>query len=412
MSTILVVKYLYSKNYRFAFFFGLALCIVFVFDYALIYWMQMFRALVKFYIPVYSFVLFTAALYGLCLLFSKAAERPWLKAAGALTILLVILIGAGMITASRSLDFDVNIFLEKLMQVTTWLSILLPIFMILNLVNEVRHQKVISISKNLFTYLMSLITFSTSLLAIFLAQNLIKERLLSQESSGVNQQEYSTAQLFEERTFTDKRGNKIRYRFMKPVNYDPKKKYPIVVCLHHGGAHGSENIRQVEGSEAPWLANYENKRKYPAFLFVPQCPKGRSWLDPIIASTVFEAMAALELEFSIDVKRRYVMGISGGGYGSWHFASVHPEMFAAAVPICGAGNTGFASKLVNVGIWAFHGENDALAPVSGSRDMIAGIKKAGGKPRYSEFPGAGHDIWKNVHSTPGLLDWLFANRRE
>ena len=45
-----------------------------------------------------------------------------------------------------------------------------------------------------------------------------------------------------------------------------------------------------------------------AFLFVPQCPRGYGWgglLDqPSVDSLVFEAMAALEKEYSIDTKRR------------------------------------------------------------------------------------------------------------
>ena len=87
-------------------------------------------------------------------------------------------------------------------------------------------------------------------------------------------------------------------------------------------------------------------------------------------------------------------------------------MFAAAIPVCGGGAPNYAQNMVDVAIWAFHGERDALAPVSGSRDMVAAIKKAGGKPRYTEFPGSGHDIAKQVNQTPGLLDWLFAQRRK
>jgi hypothetical protein len=46
-----------------------------------------------------------------------------------------------------------------------------------------------------------------------------------------------------------------------------------------------------------------------------------------------------------------------------------------------------------------------------SRDMIEGMKKAGGDPRYTEFPDAGHIISNQVNDTPGLLEWLFAQKR-
>ncbi len=51
-------------------------------------------------------------------------------------------------------------------------------------------------------------------------------------------------------------------------------------------------------------------------------------------------------------------------------------------------------------------------PVSGSRDMIAAIKKSGGHPKYTEFEGAGHDIWSYITNTPGVLEWLFQQKRE
>jgi hypothetical protein len=50
-------------------------------------------------------------------------------------------------------------------------------------------------------------------------------------------------------------------------------------------------------------------------------------------------------------------------------------------------------------------------PVSGSRDIIAAIRKAGGSPNYTEFKDKAHDIWTDVTGTPGLADWLFAQRR-
>ena len=67
---------------------------------------------------------------------------------------------------------------------------------------------------------------------------------------------------------------------------------------------------------------------------------------------------------------------------------------------------------MNVSVWAFHGEEDKNVLVKLSRDMIEAIKQAGGNPRYTEFPGAGHDIWNRVKDTPGLLEWLFAQKRD
>jgi predicted peptidase len=206
------------------------------------------------------------------------------------------------------------------------------------------------------------------------------------------------AQLFEARTFVNNQGKQLLYRLLKPLNYDPQKKYPLVVCLHHGGVHGNDNISQLSSEPAPLLSNPINRLKYPGFLFVPQCPKGSQF-------------GGLEKEFRIDTSRRYVAGISGGGFGSWHFICTRPKMFAAAIPICGGGDPEFAKQIKDIPVWAFHGEKDTNVPVEYSKGMIAAIKKEGGNPKYTEFAGAGHYIWDRVENTPGLIDWLFAQKQ-
>jgi predicted peptidase len=222
------------------------------------------------------------------------------------------------------------------------------------------------------------------------------------------------AQLYEARTFVHSKGQKLLYRLLKPIDYDPEKKYPLVIILHHGGLHGDDNVRQITTHPAPLLSTH--RTKYPAFLFVPQCPKGACWGGipplPSVALLVFEAISALEKEFKIDTTRRYVTGTSGGGYGSWHFICTHPEMFAGAIPIGGGSNPKLAKKIIDVPVWVFHGEKDKDVPVKFARDMIDAIKKEGGNPKYTEFKGAGHYIWDRIERTPGVLDWLFAQKRK
>jgi predicted peptidase len=201
-----------------------------------------------------------------------------------------------------------------------------------------------------------------------------------------------------------------------PLDYDSAKIYPLVVCLHGSSGRGNDNVKQIGTClPATLLSNEENRKKYPAFLLVPQCPMNMSWggtqNTPSVDSLVIETILALEKEFPIDIDRRYVAGNSMGGYGTWHLILTHPEMFAAAIPISGGGDPAFAPKLTKVPIWAFHGAKDMNVPVSGSRYIIEAIKKAGGNPQYSEFPDKAHDITKEVVSTPGLLDWLFAQKK-
>jgi predicted peptidase len=94
------------------------------------------------------------------------------------------------------------------------------------------------------------------------------------------------------------------------------------------------------------------------------------------------------------------------------FICSRPEMFAAAVPMAGKGDVTLAENIIGVPVWIFHGRPDRNVPVSGSRNIVEASRKAGGSPKYKEFPYIGHGIWDEVKSTPGLMDWVFAQKRE
>ena len=238
------------------------------------------------------------------------------------------------------------------------------------------------------------------------------------------------ASRFKARTFVTNLGDTIPYRILKPIDYDPKNRYPIVVCLSGSGGRGTDNIRQIAGCwAAQILSTQENRKKYPCFVFVPQCPPGADWggslseqqkrlwvqsgraLRPSVESFVFSIISLLEKEFSIDPGRRYVTGQSMGGMGSWHYILAYQQMFAAAIPICGGADPDLGHLTVDTPVWAFHGQKDELAPVQLTRNMIASIKEAGGNPKYTEFPEVDHFAWPVAFDTPGLLDWLFSQHR-
>ena len=221
---------------------------------------------------------------------------------------------------------------------------------------------------------------------------------------------------FEARTYVNHQNDTLRYRLLLPKDYDSSKKYPLVVNLHDGGGVGKDNLIHLQAtSTAQLLSTDENREKYPAIIFLPQSPSNSGFggvipNDAGVSQLIFEAMDYLEQEYSIDDKRCYVIGMSLGGYGSWHFIGVKPEKFAAAIPICGGGDPVLASKMTNIPIWAFHGKDDKAVPVDLTRNMIKAIREAGGSPKYTEF-SAGHLIWEKIKNTPDFLDWLFAQKR-
>lgn len=410
IGSILLLKYYYYRGYRFAFVTAI-IAIVANFSYAAVIYMILTSGGFKsYYMPAALVSLGAIILYAVSLTFSDTRKRFWLKLAGICTLVIGLVVLLAVIFSVSSKDSQLIGIFGKILQWSPIAGGLLNVFFIMNFLDEIRTLKdentIIRGKKsleNIFGFL-AIVAFA---LTIALGTSLLSDSHMSSYWRNYNTEQ--AQQLVKlaggPRTFTDSKGNSLHYLLIRPQQYDPQKKYPLVVSLPYGGYEAS----------AAELLSTDRRSEYSAFLFVPYCPQGKGWGgipgEPSLDSLVYAAINALT-DPGIDIKRRYVTGVSRGGYGAWQFICTRPDMFAAAVPVSAGGDPKLASKAVDVAVWAFHGAKDKNVPVSGSRDMIAAMKKAGGHPKYTEFPGEGHSIWDRVSKTPGLWDWLFAQKRE
>lgn len=231
-------------------------------------------------------------------------------------------------------------------------------------------------------------------------------------------------QLFEPREYAAQNGDVLKYRLLKPQEFDPAQKYPLVVFLHGAGERGADNSAQLKQCMADFCKP-ERRAKYRCYVLAPQCPTGQKWVDVdwsaaelVYPETMSKALrltlevvdAMLE-DAAVDKHRVYLAGLSMGGYGSWDALARRPELFAAAIPICGGGNVKHAASFKQVPIWCFHGDADAVVPVERSREMIAALKAAGGKPRYTEYSGVGHNSWTQTFANDETFQWLFSQSK-
>jgi predicted peptidase len=221
------------------------------------------------------------------------------------------------------------------------------------------------------------------------------------------------------------RDEAFRYRLLSPENMEAGKVYPLVLFLHGAGERGDDNVGQL-AYLPEWMAEAENRKKYPCFVLAPQCRAKRFWVnvnwgdekstpwgEPSEQMQVVEGILEHVLKtHPVDRQRVYLTGLSMGGYGSWDLAIRRPELFAAVAPICGGGDETQVGRIVKLPIWAWHGDADAAVPVERTRRMIQALEAAGGTPKYTELKGVGHDSWTPAYTDPqGLLPWMFAQRR-
>ena len=417
--SLVVLKYYHGKGYQLSFRTGMVTVVASLMQFYLFYDLLLSHEIsIAYTVATLLFVVIGIG-YALSLIFSSSSDRRWLKTAGVLMLVIGLASLFSLSWALASVSARVNGTIETFEQWITLLSSLIPILFILNFWEEKASAETERASQpDGWSAMTAFVGFIIMVAALFILPRFVVEGMRpADHPDNISEGLKEIAEPFEARTFVDSHGRQLQYRLMKPLDYDSTMHYPLVVCLHGSSAVGTDNVKQVAATlPAQLLSTPENRKKYPAFLFVPQCPRGYGWGGlpelPSVDSLVFEAIAALEREFSIDAKRRYVSGYSMGGYGTWHFICARPDMFAAAVPICGGGDPTLADRIVDVAVWAFHGAKDMNAPVNDSRNMIEAMKQAGGNPRYTEFPDAAHNIWEEVYTTRELPEWIFKQKRD
>ncbi|GGH35651.1 hypothetical protein GCM10007423_27430 [Dyadobacter endophyticus] len=408
-----LVRYLWHNSYRLAAVACVVSTLAVFFHYALILNRELRVFYQEHYHAVAFFLFGTAMLWGLSLVFTKAGEKRWLRLSGIVTVFIEVLLAATFVLYFQTSEGSTKLLIDK---VSRWISLLGSLAPVCFVIHFRLENKRLTVTDNVPAQTIpALVKLAAFVGLLFLGFNFSVEAFRYSMPFKPSITDLRRSKAMESYHFVDKSGDSLHYRLLNPLDYDSTKQYPLIVCLHHGGAHGKDNMQQLSADPAPFLMELPTRTKYPAFVFMPQCPKGMGFSgaygNASVDSLVFRTIRQLQGRLPIDRKRIYVTGISGGGYGSWHFISAHPEMFAAAIPICGGGDPQYGPRLVNVPIWAFHGARDKLAPVAHSRDMIAAIRKAGGHPKYTEYEYAGHGIWDNV-KREDIMEWMFAQHKE
>ena len=225
------------------------------------------------------------------------------------------------------------------------------------------------------------------------------------------------------RTYVGRTGESLNYRIYAPEKIEAGRHYPLVLFLHGAGERGDDNARQLHWG---WtIVSYMKSKGIDAYLIAPQCPKGKQWVDTpwgLLAhkmpdspsepmSLVIELLEKTIKDLPVDASRVYVTGLSMGGYGTWDIVQRRPELFAAAMPVCGGGDSSLAWKIRDVPIWTFHGDKDDAVPVVRSRQMVSALWQCDGNIRYREYPGIGHGCWIPTYADRQVLDWFFSQSK-
>lgn len=210
------------------------------------------------------------------------------------------------------------------------------------------------------------------------------------------------------KTFSKTSKEKVHYWLYLPSDYSKKslKKYPLILFLHGSGESGSD-LSKVKINGLPKIL--DSKSDFPAIVVSPQCKSAREGWNRF---ELHDLIIKIRSTLNVDTNKVYITGLSMGGRGTWDMLVYYPELFAAAIPVCGWGDAFLAPHAKKVPIWIFHGAKDTAVDVKYSYEMNDALKKAGADVKLTIYPEAGHDSWTETYNNSDIYTWLFSQQKK
>lgn len=210
------------------------------------------------------------------------------------------------------------------------------------------------------------------------------------------------------------------YGLYLPKNFDPAKKYPLVIMLHGAGSNHRLALRRVFGkSNVPDETDVEATRYFPAWqdvdlIVASPYARGTMGYQGIAEKDVYDVLADVKQRFPIDEDRVYLTGLSMGGGGTLWLGLSRPDIWAALAPVCPAppdGTDELTPNALNIPLHFFQGGADPVVNPAGVREWVKRLQESGAKVEYTEYPGVGHNSWENAYRDEAVLTWFSQFRR-
>ena len=234
-------------------------------------------------------------------------------------------------------------------------------------------------------------------------------------------------------------GKPSEFALYVPPDFDPTRRYPLIVALHGMNGHPMQMLMWLFGHDDPMRdGNWEDRHprrdleRLEAIVVAPGGHFNAMYRD-VGEADVMRVTDWAIAHYPIDEARVTITGPSMGGIGSAACALHHPDRFAAAEPLCGyhsyfvRGDIGgalmrpwehfIAEQRSNV-FWAENGLYLPMYIVHGTKDLPEENSKVLidryldlGYAMKQEHPDLGHNVWQTTYEGLKGARWLLWHER-
>ncbi|MEP6618911.1 MAG: PHB depolymerase family esterase, partial [bacterium] len=190
------------------------------------------------------------------------------------------------------------------------------------------------------------------------------------------------------------------YHTLVPSSYTAARAYPLLIMLH--GLGGTEDaFFDSYGRKLPELAEqrgyilaaplgYRVDGFYGWGIGAPPSDPSQRRLFSLSEADVMEVVTRMRALYNIDPKRIYLAGHSMGAIGAWRMGPKFADLWASVGAFSGQGSAESAERMKAIPQFVVHGDTDPTVNVSGSRNMVAAMKRLNMDVKYIEVPGGNH----------------------
>jgi len=210
------------------------------------------------------------------------------------------------------------------------------------------------------------------------------------------------------------------YGLYIPQNYDPQKKYPLVVMLHGAMSNHRLALRRVfgksnlQGENDALASRYFPQWKEEEYIVASPWARGTMGYTGIPEEDVMAVIESCKAHLHIDEERLFLTGLSMGGGGTLYIGLSRPGLFAAIAPVCPAPPEeayGLMGNALNLPVAIYQGGADPVVRPEGVRLIAGDLLREGASVEYHEFPGVGHDVWVQAYENGNIFRWFDGLKR-